>query len=147
MRNSKINKNMKKETLQEINKNQPQFGIFIGMKVISISKEEVIGSIKTNESLSNRNGVMHGGAIMSFADNLAGTTTSLNIPENMNTTTIESKTNFLRAIPINENIIAKCKIIHNGNKTKVLETKIFREDNKLAAIVTQTQLIFEFKKT
>ena len=80
--------------LKDINKNQPQFGIFIGMEVISIEGTKTIGKIKVNKNLSNRNGVMHGGAIMSFADNLAGTSTILNMPKDLNTTTIESKTNF-----------------------------------------------------
>lgn len=137
---------MKKENLLIINKSQPQFGIFIGMEIISIKKNKTIGKIKVDKNLSNRNGVMHGGAIMSFADNLAGTVTTLNIPNNMNTTTIESKTNFLRAIPVGETITAECKIIHNGNKTKVLQTDIFRKDGKLAAVIIQTQLVFEFTK-
>ena len=137
---------MNNKNLKDINKNQPQFGIFIGMEVISIEGTKTIGKIKVNKSLSNRNGVMHGGAIMSFADNLAGTSTILNMPKDFNTTTIESKTNFFRAISVGETITAECEIIHNGNKTKVLQTKIFREDKKLAAIIIQTQLIFKFIK-
>jgi acyl-coenzyme A thioesterase PaaI-like protein len=36
--------------------------------------------------------------------------------------------------------------LHRGRTTIVLETRITRGDGKLAAIVTQTQLIFDKKK-
>ncbi len=135
---------MTNTTLHELTKSQPPFGSFIGMKLLSVDDSEVVGELTVTEDLSNRNGVMHGGAIMGFADNLAGTATCLSLPKGQNTTTIESKTNFLRAIPLGDTISARCIKLHNGKTTVVLQTTILREDKKIAAITTQTQLIFKF---
>ena len=98
------------------------------------------------KELANRNGVMHGGAIMGFADNIGGTATFLNLEPEFSATTIESKTNFLRPIRIGDMITAECNVINRGKKIVVLQTTIFRSDEKVAAIVTQTQLKLKFIK-
>jgi uncharacterized protein (TIGR00369 family) len=93
------------------------------------------------EDLANRNGVMHGGAIMAFADILGGAASVLNLADGARTTTIESKTNFFRAVPLGETARAVCIPLHRGRTTMVWQTTITRADGKEAAIVTQTQLV------
>ncbi|WP_223825759.1 PaaI family thioesterase, partial [Enterobacter roggenkampii] len=77
---------------------------------------------------ANRNGVMHGGAIMALADNLGGTATIINLPEGKTTTTIESKTNFLRPIRIGDTATATAIPLHKGRTTMVWQTTITRGD-------------------
>jgi uncharacterized protein (TIGR00369 family) len=84
---------------------------------------------------------MHGGAIMAFADALGAIGTVLNIPRDANTTTIESKTNFISAAREGSTINAESTPIHTGKRTCVWQTRITREDGKLVAIVTQTQMV------
>ena len=79
-------------------KDQPPFSKVLGMEIVSASENQVLAKMKVREDFSNRNGVMHGGAIMAFADNIGGTATFINLEKGMSTTTIESKTNFLRPI-------------------------------------------------
>ena len=45
-------------------------------------------------------------------------------------------------MPKGDTAHAVCIPLHRGRTTIVLETRITRGDGKLAAIVTQTQLIF-----
>src|SRR5262252_1388795 len=97
--------------------------------------------VVVREELTNRNGGLHGGAVMGIADNLGGTATFLNMPEGAGTTTIESKTNFFAAVPAGDTIRAECTPLHRGRTTMVWQTRIIRGDGRLAAIVTQTQLI------
>jgi uncharacterized protein (TIGR00369 family) len=85
--------------------------------------------------------IMHGGAIMALADTLGAMATVLNLPERSATTTIESKTNFLAAIPMGDTAQAQCTPIHKSRKVMVWQTQIRRADGKMAAIVTQTQLV------
>ncbi|MGN6470641.1 MAG: PaaI family thioesterase, partial [Rhizobiaceae bacterium] len=89
----------------------------------------------------NRAGVMHGGAIMAMADNLGGLATTLNLAKDFTTTTLESKTNFLRPVPIGEKAYAVCVPLHRGRTTMVWQTTVSRADGKVAAIVTQTQIV------
>ena len=86
-----------------------------------------------------------GGAIMALADNLGGTATMINLPPGKTTTTIESKTNFLRPIRIGDTATARAVPLHKGRTTMVWQTTITRPDGKPAAVVTQTQLTIDWK--
>jgi 1,4-dihydroxy-2-naphthoyl-CoA hydrolase len=90
---------------------------------------------------ANRNGLLHGGAIMAFADNLGGTAASLNLPSRARTTTLESTTNFLHGITLGERATGECVPLHRGRSTSVWRTRISDEKGRLAAVVTQTQLV------
>lgn len=124
---------------------QPPFSRFMGMEIIEVTPERVVAKMRVREDLGNRNGVLHGGAMMALADNLGGTATTANLKDGQSTTTIESKTNFFAAIPVGSVAQAECTPLHRGRTTMVWQTKITREDGKLAAIVTQTQLVIDRK--
>lgn len=124
---------------------QSPFSQLLGMRTVSATTDEVIAELPVTEALANRNGVLHGGAIMGFADNIGGTLTIVNLPEGMSTTTIESKTNFLRPIHIGDTARAQAIALHLGRKTMIIQTTITRGDGKVAAIVTQTQMVMEWK--
>jgi len=121
---------------------QPPFANFMGMKILEVSPERVVGELVVTENLTNRNGVLHGGALMAFADNLGGTAATANLSAaGGSTATIESKTNFFAGIPAGDVARAECMPLHRGRTTTVWQTRITRGDGKLAAIVTQTQLM------
>src|SRR6185369_15320864 len=123
---------------------QPPFADFMGMKITHVSPERVTGELLVTENLTNRNGVIHGGALMAFADNLGGTAATANLPvTGGSTATIESKTNFFAGIPQGDVAKAECTPLHRGRTTTVWQTRITRGDGKLAAIVTQTQLMMQ----
>ena len=119
----------------------PGFVKLIGLKLGACTKERVEATLAARPELSNRAGVMHGGAIMALADTLGGAGTIANLPEGASTVTIESKTNFFAAIPVGDTARAECTPLHRGRTTMVWQTKIVRDDGKLAAVVTQTQLV------
>ena len=121
---------------------QPPFAGLMGMKITHVSPEKVTAEMPVTAQLTNRNGVLHGGALMAFADNLGGTAATANLPESGGSTaTIESKTNFFAGIPEGDVARAECTPLHRGRTTTVWQTRITRGDGKLAAIVTQTQLM------
>ena len=80
---------------------------------------------------------------MAFADTIGAVATVANLKEGESTTTIESKTNFFAAIPLGDTARAECTPLHKGRTTMVWQTKITRGDGKLAAIVTQTQMVLK----
>ena len=125
---------------------KPGFMKLIGLKICAYTKEKVEGSLEARPEISNRAGVMHGGAIMALADTLGGAGTIANMPEGASTVTIESKTNFFAAIRIGDTAHAECIPLHRGRTTMVWQTKVVRGDGKLAAIVTQTQLVISPEK-
>jgi len=119
----------------------PPFASTLGIKVIHYAPDRVIAELPVRVELTNRNGNLHGGAVMAFADDIGGAATIINLPEGMTTATIESKTNFFAAIPVGDIAHAECTALHRGRSTMVWQTRITRGDGKLAAIVTQTQMV------
>ena len=129
------------EGIREVAEAQPAFARFLGIELISYSRDLVIAELVVRQDHANRNGLLHGGAIMAFADNLGGTAASLNLPPRARTTTLESKTNFLRGITVGERARGECVPLHRGRSTSVWQTRISDEQGRLAAVVTQTQLV------
>ena len=79
---------------------QPPFADTLGITVISSERDRIKAELLVRPELGNRNGNMHGGAVMAFADDLGGAATIGNLPEGATTATIESKTNFFAAINV-----------------------------------------------
>ncbi len=114
---------------------------FMGVKVIRRGGERSEAELTNREDLCNRRDIMHGGAIMALADIMGGMTASAALPPGHATATIESKTNFLAPIPKGDTVRAVCTPLHSGRTTIVLQTNITRSDGRLAAMVTQTQIV------
>ena len=78
---------------------------------------------------------------MSLADSTGGSCGFLNLPAGATgTTTIESKTNFLRAVR-GGHIEAVSRPLHAGRTVIVIETDVVDADGRLAARVTQSQAV------
>lgn len=131
--------------VNEVAFKQPPFADYLGLKITHMSAEKVTAELPMREDLNNRFNIMHGGAIMALADNLGGTATSANLKPGQTTTTIESKTNFFAAVPVGDTAYAECTPLHRGRTTMVWQTRITRNDGRLCALVTQTQLVMEKK--
>jgi uncharacterized protein (TIGR00369 family) len=117
----------------------------MGVKVLRRSAERTESELFIREDLCNRRGVMHGGAVMAWGDTLGGMTASAALADGQRTATIESKTNFFAPIPKGDSARAVCVPLHSGRTTIVLQTNITRGDGRLAAIVTQTQIVLPAK--
>ena len=116
------------------------FAVALGIELFEADRECVRGRLAWTPERTTTADVMHGGAIMALADTCGGVCAYLNLPEGaQGTATIESKTNFLRAVQ-NGAATATTRPLHKGQTVIVLETEVTRDDGKLAAKVTQTQL-------
>jgi uncharacterized protein (TIGR00369 family) len=113
----------------------------MGIQLIDVTPERVVASMEVRPDLCTTGNVLHGGAIMAFADTLGAVGTIANLPNDTRTTTIESKTNFLRAAPVGTRITGECTAFHRGKTTMVWQTQIKNDTGKLCAVVTQTQLV------
>ena len=125
---------------------QAPFADFLGIKLTHISPERVEAELTVRHELATVPDILHGGAIMALADNLGGVATVANLPKGARTATIESKTNFFAAIPVGETARAECTPLHRGRTTMVWQTRITRNDGRLCALVTQTQIVIAAEK-
>lgn len=115
----------------------------IGIRVVEAAPERVVAEIDVTADLCTVPGIMHGGAIMAFADTLGAVGTSLNLPPGHGTTTIESKTNFFGPGAEGTTIRAECTPLHRGKRTMAWQTRVTGADGRLVAVVTQTQMVLE----
>ena len=119
------------------------FPRLMGVEVISADKARVTARLPVRPDLCTSGHIMHGGAIMAFADTLGAIGAFLNLPEGAGTTTLESKTNFIGGAKEGTVVSAETTPVHVGRRSSVWQTKITREDGKLVAIVTQTQMVLQ----
>lgn len=112
----------------------------LGINVTEADKDKVVGKLSWREDLCTTANIMHGGTLMAFADTLGAVCASLNLPEGALTSTIESKTNFFRAVTSGV-VTGATTPLHVGRRTIVVQTQLTREDVKPVALVTQTQAV------
>ena len=116
----------------------------LGIRFTAAEPDIVRGEMTVRKELCTMPmAVLHGGALMSLADTLGAVATVLNLPAGAGTTTIESKTNFFRAAPIDTTVTGECTPLHRGKSTMVWQTRIIAEDGGLVALVTQTQMVLQ----
>jgi len=113
----------------------------LGLEVVTASPDEVHMRLEHQDRLCTAGGILHGGALMSLADSAGGLCAFLNLPEGATSTaTIESKTNFFRAVR-DGHVDATSRVLHSGRTTIVVETDLRDAAGKHVARVTQTQAV------
>ncbi len=114
--------------------------LHFGIRITRADKDKVVGEMMADERHLNAVGVLHGGALMAFGDELGGFGSHFHIPPGARTTTIESKTNFFRACRPGL-ITAESVPLHLGRRMLVWQTSIYDRERRRVALVTQTQLV------
>ena len=120
---------------------EPLLPGLLGIELAEVGPERVLASMLVRPELCTTGAVLHGGAIMAFADTLGAVATFANLPKGARTTTIESKTNFLGAAPAGTRVSGECTPFHRGRTTMVWQTLVKTEAGKLCAVITQTQMV------
>ena len=113
----------------------------LGIKIETATREEVVGSMTVTEMLCTTGGILHGGAMMALADTLGALVAFLNLPSGARTSTVESKTNFLRPAATGTKVTACCKIANKGRTLILLVTELRDDRDRLLAMTSQSQII------
>ena len=128
-------------TLTETARASMPFAETLGLELLAASPEEVRARLPWAERLCTAGGILHGGALMSLADAAGAYCAFLNLPEDSTgTATIESKTNFFRAVR-EGHVDATSRPLHRGRTTIVVETDLHDAAGRHVARVTQTQAV------
>ena len=113
----------------------------LGVDLLEAGPERVVARLAVRPELCTTGGILHGGAVMAFADTLGAVGTFVNLPSGARTTTTDSSTKFLAAAPVGTTVTGECTPFHRGRTTMVWQTLVKAESGKLCAVVTQTQLV------
>ncbi|OBF01965.1 PaaI family thioesterase [Mycobacterium sp. 852002-10029_SCH5224772] len=121
------------------------FADTLDISVAELTAEQVTATMAWAEHLCTAGGILHGGALMAFADTVGALCAVANLPAGAGTSTIESKTNFFRAVR-GGIVTATCNPLHVGRSTIVVQTTLRDDHGKWVAQVTQTQAVLGEKK-
>ncbi|HIC65762.1 MAG TPA: PaaI family thioesterase [Paracoccus sp.] len=124
---------------------QSKFSVLLGIEIVTCTPQEVVCTMVVTEDMSNRNGVLHGGALMTLSDTAAGTASFISSPAEISNTTVEAKTNFIRPVKLGDTVTARCEPVHVGRATSVLQVTMTRGDGKVVGVTTQTHLFLGWK--
>lgn len=113
----------------------------LGIQLVEVTPDKVLATLTVRPDLCTTGKILHGGAIMAFADTLGAIGTVASMPQGHGTATIESKTNFIGAAAEGSVVTGECTPVHKGRTTQVWQTRITNAQGKLVALVTQTQIV------
>ena len=119
----------------------PLFPGLMGVEVVEAAKDRIVAKLLVRPELCTAGKILHGGAVMAFADTLGAIGTVLNLPPGVRTTTTDSSTKFIGSAPVGTTVTGESTALHRGRTTMVWQTMIRAESGKLCAVVTQTQLV------
>jgi 1,4-dihydroxy-2-naphthoyl-CoA hydrolase len=114
--------------------------VMLGMELVSARPEEVVGRLAWREELCTTGGALHGGALMSLADNLGGLCAYLSLPAGAGTATISSSTNFMRGVRAGY-VTGTARPLRVGRSVIVVQTDLRDDDGGLAVQTTQAQAV------
>ncbi len=120
---------------------QPLFPGLLGLNLVEVTPERVIATMAVRPDLCTTGSVLHGGALMAFADTLGAVGTFMNLPKGTRTTTIDSSTKFIGAAPLGTTVTGECTAFHRGRTTMVWQTVVKSQAGKVCGVVTQTQIV------
>jgi uncharacterized protein (TIGR00369 family) len=118
----------------------------LGLRLEEAGPDRVVVAGDWAEEHCTAADVLHGGYVMALADSAGAVCAALNLPKGATTSTIESKTNFLRAVRHGA-VSAVATPLHAGATTIVVQVDVLREDGRLAARTTATQAVVAPRST
>lgn len=121
----------------------PLFPGLMGVRLVAVEAEKVLAELEVRPNLCTTGGILHGGAVMAFADTLGGVGTFINLAPGKRTTTTDSSTKFIGGAKVGSTVRAECLALHRGRTTMVWQTTIRSAEGRLCAVVTQTQLVMD----
>ena len=116
------------------------FAAGLGLVLVEASAERVVAELDWAPRLCTAGGILHGGALMSLADATGGICAFLNLPDGAGTATVESKTNFFRAVREGA-VLAIARPLHIGRSFIVVQTDLEDDRGTRVGQTTQTQAV------
>ena len=114
----------------------------LGLEMVEAAPDKVVGRAEWTPERCTAGGVLHGGYLMASVDSIGAMCAVLNLPDGAGTSTIESKTNFLRAVRSGAVTITSVPV-HAGRTTIVVQTDVVDDGGKLVTRSIQTQAVLK----
>ena len=124
-RNEKENA-IREKMIKELYANE--YNKFIGFEVLELSPTYSKARVKFDKRLLNPYGSIHGGALLSFVDTMAGATACMN---GYYVTTFSANLNFLLPAANTDYIYCECMKLKTGKHLLVYDIRVTDDDGNL----------------
>lgn len=115
------------------------FAALLGLRFEEADDTHAVARLPRRDDLCTAAGVLHGGALMSFADSMGAVVTFLGLPEGAATATITSSTQLMRAA--GGEVTGRTSVLHRGRTTVTVQTTVYDADDRVVAQTTQVQAV------
>ena len=114
----------------------------LGIRLDEVEPGRTLFSMLSEEMHENPMGTMHGGIVATLVDTAMGCALSSQLPADAGFTTLELKTNFVRAITQGTGrVYAEGVVVHSGGRVATTEARVHDAAGTLYAHATSTCLI------
>jgi uncharacterized protein (TIGR00369 family) len=120
----------------------PPIAQLLGFRLVEVDTGHAVFEVQPGEQHYNPIGVVHGGLAMTLLDSAMGCAVQTHMPAGGSYTTLEAKTNLVRAITSSTGVLrAIGKTLHVGNRVATAEARLVDRAGKLYAHGTTTCMV------
>ena len=114
----------------------------LGMNLDTLERGRTVFSLVADEMHENPMGTMHGGIVAALVDTAMGCALTSRLDADAGFTTLELKTNYVRAITqATGRIYAEGTVVHSGGRVATTEARVHDSHGTLYAHATSTCMI------
>jgi uncharacterized protein (TIGR00369 family) len=123
----------------------PPIALTLDMRPVELAEGRAVFAAEPAEFHYNPIGVVHGGLAATLLDSATGCAVQTTLPRGVAYTTLELKTNFVRAITRDTGrVLCEAEVVHRGGTIATAEGRLYAESTgKLLAHGTSTCLIID----
>ena len=120
----------------------PPICALLGYRLTEVESGHAVFEIAPAEQHYNPIGVVHGGIAMTLLDSAMGCAVQTRMPAGGGYTTLEAKTNLVRAVTADTGALrALGKVLHIGKRVATAEARLEDREGKLYAHATSTCIV------
>lgn len=120
----------------------PPICALLGYRLTEVESDHAVFEIAPAEQHYNPIGVVHGGIAMTLLDSAMGCAVQTRMPAGGGYTTLEAKTNLVRAVTADTGALrAVGKVVHVGKRVATAEARLEDREGKLYAHATSTCIV------
>jgi uncharacterized protein (TIGR00369 family) len=120
----------------------PPIAQLLGFQLVEVEPGRAVFEVQPGERHYNPIGVVHGGLAMTLLDSAMGCSVQTQMPAGGGYTTLEAKTNLVRAITAETGLLrAIGKVLHVGKRIATAEARLEDKAGKLYAHATTTCIV------
>ena len=120
----------------------PPIAELLGFRLVEVEPGHAVFEVLPGEQHYNPIGVVHGGLAMTLLDSAMGCSVQTHMPAGGGYTTLEAKTNLVRAITLKTGLLrAIGKVVHVGSRVATAEGRLIDQAGKLYAHASTTCMV------